>query len=70
MSHLKKIRTLGNGKNIDTVWLTSTIKSAKTNIMAETSKNTTLNDSVKNENEDTRETIIYKRNNTVTRTVR
>lgn len=38
--------------------------------MAETSKNTTINDYVKNEKEDKRETIIHKRNNAVRRTVR
>lgn len=66
----KQRSSLGNDKNVDTAWLTSTIKSAKTNIMAETSKNTTINDYVKNEKEDTRETIIHKRNNAVRRTVR
>ena len=70
-SCLKIIRTLADGKNIDTAWLTSTIKRAKTNMMTKNSKNTTINDYVKNENEDTKErTIINHRNNVVRRTVR
>ena len=70
-SCLKIIRTLANGKNIDTAWSTSTIKREKTNMMTKTSKNTTINDYVKNENEDTKErTIINHRNNVVSRTVR
>ena len=78
---MKIIRTLADGKNFDTAWLTSAIKSAKANIMTKTSKNAVINnlpflnpyevlcinenDYVQNANEDTSERAIKSKRNNV-----